>query len=311
MARYPQIDTEALGIVLTGGSMGGGGAVIQSMILPDPWRQRIAYVSVLAGLVMPRRIAQRNPGQYGRIPPDRGASKVLWDRMDFAIQAAIDPVVRGIHYRHAFSSNDGFSAGPDGNTQLEFVNLVEQHHIGGAFSWVRYGHTGGEPGVNLPWLSNFEHPDQDVTLDRAHPAFTQSTGNYPLTAQERVDEARFPRGHYNLGLLWNHARIVDTATEIALPIRYQRHTGIGGGIPDQPERITVSVTPRRPAHFRLVDGERIAWDWDKGALTGSAVVDGDTVTAEGIPLVSGAPYKVLRFFKPAAPKETPGRPKFP
>ncbi|TVO58035.1 HzsA-related protein [Denitromonas halophila] len=72
VARYPQIDTERQGIILKGGSMGGGGAVIQSMILPAPWRQRIAYVTGAIGVIMPRRIAQRNPGQYGTLPPDRG-----------------------------------------------------------------------------------------------------------------------------------------------------------------------------------------------------------------------------------------------
>lgn len=301
VARYPQIDTEALGIVLTGGSMGGGGAVIQTMILPAPWRERIAYSSGLIGLVMPRRIAQKNPGQYATAPPDRGASALLWDRIDFSIQAASDAIVRGIHYRHAFSSNDGFSAGPDGNTQLEFVNLVEQHRIGGAFSWVHNGHNVGEAGVKLPVLSSFEHPDQDVTLDRAHPAFTQSTGNHPLSAPARLDVARHPRGHYNMGLLWDHARIIDTETRLVFPIRYERRTDIGGGIPDQPRYITVNVTPRRPVNFVIRDGETLRWSWDNGAVSGHAVVVGDTVTAEAVPLTAGAPYKRLSFYRPAGP----------
>ncbi|TVO69191.1 HzsA-related protein [Denitromonas ohlonensis] len=297
LQRYPQIDVDKLGIVLKGGSMGGGGAVSQSMILPDPWRARIAYVTGAIGLIMPRRIAQRNPGMYAGWPPDRGGGRVSWDRIDFAIQAERDPVVRGIHYRHVFSTDDGFSAGPDGNTQLEFVNLVEKHRIGGAFSWFRNGHNSSEPGVSLPALSEFEAPEQDVTLDRAHPAFTRSTGNHPLLAEDRVDEARFPRGHYNMGLLWDHAKIVDTASQLVFPIRYKRRTGIGAEVPDQPARITVSVTPRRSAHFRLHEGERIRWSWDGGALEGSALVLGDTVTADGIPLISGEPYKTLRFYK--------------
>ncbi|TVO58034.1 hypothetical protein [Denitromonas halophila] len=173
------------------------------------------------------------------------------------------------------------------------MNLIEQHRIGGAFSWGRDGHNAAEKGVRLPNLSAFESPDQDVTLDRAHSAFTHSSGNYPLLATDRVDEERFPRGHYNMGLLWDHARIVDTPSRLVFPLRYVQRQEIGGGIPDQPRR----VTPRRPAQFQLRDGEQIRWTWDKGVLSGRAEVEGDTVTVTDVPLVSGVPYKLLEFYK--------------
>jgi hypothetical protein len=277
--------------------MGGAGAVIQTMILPDPWRKRIAYSSASAGVIMPRQIAQRDPAQYGTFPPDNPKNRALWDSIDFSIQAAIDPIVRGMHYRHAFSSDDQFSAGLHGNTQLDFIDLVEKNKIGGAFIWVKTGHGSYEEGVVLPDISAFESPEQDVTLDRAHPAITKSSGNYPLLAVDRTNEAKYPRGHYNMGIIWNHANIVDDASQMVFPLKYNRRTGIGKGVPDQPLRITVSVTPRRPRHFALIDGETLKWSWDRGALSGVANVISDTVTIDAIPLVSGDNYKTLRIYR--------------
>lgn len=295
--RY-QLDVSKRGIVLDGSSMGGAGSVIQTMILPDPWREKIAYSTGRVGIVMPRRVAQKSPGQYASQPPDNGAYSAVWDAVDFLLVSKSDPIVRNMHYRHIFSSNDQFSKGPEGNTQLEFVNEVERQRIGGAFAWVQAGHDVTELGVKLPDLSSFEVPVQDVTLDRAHPAFTLSTGNYPLTSLNRTDEKRYPRGHYNMGLLWNHANIVDTPSELVLPIRYQRRTDMGKDIPDQPERITVSVTPRRTKNFVLQAGDTVRWDWNNGESSGQAKVYGDTLTIDRIPLVSGEPFKPLRLYRP-------------
>ena len=297
VAKRHRVDISRKGLVIEGSSMGGAGAVVQTMILPDPWRSLIAYVTGQVGIIMPRRVAQRDPGQYSGLPPDRGRHRSVWDSMDFSLQAKIDPVVQGIHYRQSFSTDDPFSEGPDGNTQVEFVNLVEQQRIGGAFSWVKAGHWMSEPGVNLPDLAQFESPDQDVTLDRAHPAFTGSTGNYPTRQADRVDEKRFPRGHYNMGLIWKHADIVDEPTQLVFPIRYRHRTSIGRGIPDQPRRITVSVTPRRPSQFQFVEGETLSWSWDGGALTGQVEVRDATVTIDKIPLISGQAYKNLRIYR--------------
>ncbi len=291
------IDTSRKGIILEGPSMGGAGAVIQTMILPEPWRSRIAYSAARVGVIMPRQIAQRAPAQYVTFPPDNESNRGLWDKIDFAIQAAVDPVVRGIHYRHSFSSDDQFSRGMEGSTQLEFVNLVEKYKISGAFVWVQADHGTYEPGVNLPDVFNFESEEQDVTLDRAHPAITKSTGNYPLLAVDRINEAGYPRGHYNLGITWNHANIVDDQTQIVFPLKYNRRTAIGKDIPDQPLTITVSVTPRRPKNFMIANGDTLKWSWDNGALTGVTMVMGDTVTIEGIPLRSGDDYKNLRVFR--------------
>jgi hypothetical protein len=128
-------------------------------------------------------------------------------------------------------------------------------------------------------------------------AITRSSGNYPFRAVDRTHEAKYPRGHYNMGITWNHANIVDEASQIVFPLKYSRRIGIGKGIPDQPLKITVNVTPRRPKKFTLSNGETLKWSWDGGALTGVATVTGDTVTIDGIPLVSGENYNTLRIYR--------------
>lgn len=296
VARHPQIDIDRKGIVYNGNSMGNGG-VLHTMILPAPWRQKIAYARGGVGVFMPRRIAQHQPRLFSGWPADSGESAALWDAIDFSIQSRRDAIVRGLHYRQQFSTDDRFSEGPEGNTQLEWVNLCEAQHISAVATWVRNGHSNTERGVLLPDIKPFEVPEQDVTLDRAHPCFTHSTGNWPLTATDRPYRDIYPRGHYNIGLTWDHAHIVDSLAEIVFPIQYIHRTGFGGGIPDQPESITVNVTPRRPKHFVIRDGERLRWSWDGGTLTGVAQVQGDVVTAEGIPLSSGAGFKRLRFYR--------------
>jgi hypothetical protein len=294
--RY-NIDASRRGIVLEGNSMGGAGSVIQTMILPAPWRAQIAYSAGRIGPMLPREVAKKSPGQYISMAPDSGRYRNAWDSIDFSLRAATDPVVRGMHYRHRFSSDDVFSRGPSGSTQLEFVNLVEKHKIGGAFAWTKADHGTNEPGVRLPDLMKFERKEMDVTLDRAHPAITASTGNYPLAAKDRIDEARFPRGHYNMGISWNHARIVDAPDKIVFPLKYVHRVGIGKDIPDQPREITVNVTPRRPKNFIMADGDVLKWSFDRGALEGTVVVKGDTVTVEGIPLKSGDSYRNLRIYR--------------
>ena len=290
------IEPGGRGIVLEGMGMGGTGAVIQTMILPDPWRRMIAYTTARAGLIMPRQIARERPGPTN-LPPDDTDHRALWESIDFRVQSAEDPVVRGMHYRHVFSSNDTVSAEPDDDTPLTFVNLVERRRIGGAFTWVKGGEAIFERGLSMPDVSRFEVPEQDVTLDRAHPVITSSTGNFPLRARDRTDTTKFPRGHYNLGILWNHPQIVDEASRIVFPLRYERHTDFGKGVPDQPRKITVSVTPRRPRHFSFRDGETLKWSWDGGALSGEVIVQGGTVTVDGVPLVSGDSYKKLKLYR--------------
>lgn len=292
---WPQIDLDR-GVIVQGTSMGGAG-VMAALLMPDPWRSRIALVrGAVPVFLMPRLVRGHGTVDFGMWPDDAGAGAAWWDSWDFARLAQTDPVVRGMHYRVQFSTTDAFARSAGGNSQIEFVNVLEAQRIGGVATWVANGHSYTEKGVVFPKVQDFEVKEQDVTLDRAHPAFTNSTGNWPLTAAERSDVNTYPRGHYNLGLTWVHAGIVDTENELSIPIRYRARGGFGAGIPDQPGAITVDVTPRRAKNFRPIDGEVLLWTF--GAQSGQAVVHGDTATAQGLVLTSAAPAVVLTFRRP-------------
>ena len=297
MERYPQIDIDNLGIIVEGTSMGGGG-VNATMRLPDPYRAKIAFARGSVGVMMYRLINGYSTADLSHWPAAAG-NVALWDSCDFQVLAATDAVVRGMHYRQRFSSNDPFSRGvANSSTQLIWLKTCHDHKISAVATYVSNGHNATEAGYVFPDVTAFEVAQQNVTLDRAHPCFTNSSGNYPPNAADIPDNVNYPRGHYNLGLTWDHANIVDTLDEIVFPIKYTRRTGFGGVIPDQPASITVSVTPRRPRNFQIINGASLNWSFDGGAASGVATVQGDTVTASGIPLTSGDAFKPLRFFKP-------------
>lgn len=297
LTRHPQIDIDNLGIIVEGNSMGGGG-VNATMRMPAPYRAKIAFARGNIGVMMYRLINGPQSTTDLSHWPSAAGNPALWDSCDFLYMAANDAVVRGMHYRQRFSSNDPFSRGvANSSTQLIWLKTCHDHKISAVAVYVSAGHNPTEAGYVFPDVTAFENAQQNVTLDRAHPCFTDSTGNYPPNAADIPDNVNYPRGHYNLGLTWDHANIVDTLDEIVFPIKYTRRTGFGGVIPDQPTSITVSVTPRRPRNFQIVDGESISWTFDGGVASGVAVVQGDTVTAVGVPLTSGAAFKPLRFFK--------------
>jgi len=143
------------------------------------------------------------------------------------------------------------------------------------------GHSPTEPGVNLP-TALYAAPEQDVRLDQVLPVFTNSTANY-----------WGQRGHYNLGLSWDSQQgLEDRATEVTVPLRYRRHTNIGGGIPDQPMRATFDLTLRRISNFDLPPGRNISWTLGTQSGT-TTVTEPDTVTIEGLMLESSEEYTRL------------------
>jgi hypothetical protein len=296
--RYPSLDIDNRGIMVYGNSMGSGG-IMAAMLLPAPWRSKIAYVRGSVGVWMYRYIVSASRPTLW--PADSGPNDSIWNAVDFVVLATTDPIIRGLHYRQTFGSNDNSSIGVGRtSTQLLWLKTCHDNKISAVATYNMGGHGGAEPGYRIPSAQPFEEAEQDVTLDRAHPCFTNSTGNYPADPARIFDHVNYPRGHYNLGLIWDHSKIVDTADEIVFPIKYRARSAFGGEIPDQPARITVDVTPRRPRHFTLRSGERIHWTWEGGVAMGTAIVADDVVTAVGVPLVSGEPYRRLRFFKKPA-----------
>lgn len=296
--RYPNLDIDDKGIMVYGNSMGSGG-ILATWLLPAPWRSKIAYVRGKSPVFMYRYL---NSSSYPTLwPKDQGDGDPIWDAVDFAKLAVSDQITRGMHFRESFATNDT-SGRMEGNQSayLLWLKICYEQKISAVATYTQGGHSWNETGYNLPSVQLWETEEQDVTLDRAHPCFTSSTGNWPVDPSNILNIVNYPRGHYNLGLIWDHERIVDTAHEVIFPIKYRARAAFGGDIPDQPARITVDVTPRRPRRFTLSDGERIYWTLEGGVVAGTAVVSGDVVTAVGVPLVSGEPFRRLRFFKKPA-----------
>jgi len=202
-----RIDFNA-GFTLRGTSEGGTYAILQSVLMPCVWREFIKTVDA----TLPHTLFVKQPtGQYWRDPSVRAAwGGFDWREADIATAFA-NGRAKNVYYRIRGATNDSL-----GIVDLDFFKFCDEHRVRCFGTWDRGGHSfTGEPGVYLP---------RDVG---AYPAaiLTDSSGN--VWGMER--------GHYNAGLTsWLDGGRVY--------VRYQRLTGIGAGIPDMPEVITVNAT---------------------------------------------------------------------
>jgi len=201
-----RIDFNA-GFTLRGTSEGGTYAILQSILMPCVWQSMIRTVDA----TLPHTLFVKQPtGQYWRDPSVRAAWGAFdWREADIATAFA-NGRGKNVYYRIRGATNDSL-----GIVDLDFFRLCDQHSVRCFGTWDAGGHSHtGEPGVALP---------RDVG---SYPAaiLTDSSGN-----------VWGERGHYNAGLTsW-----LDGGR---LYVRYQRLTGIGAGIPDMPETITVNAT---------------------------------------------------------------------
>jgi hypothetical protein len=195
------------GFTLRGTSEGGTYAILQSVLMPCVWREFIRTVDA----TLPHTLFVKQPtGQYWRDPSVRAAwGGFDWREADVAT-AFENGRANNVYYRIRGATNDDL-----GRVDLDFFRLCDTHKTRCSGIWDRGGHSAtGEPGVNLP----------------------RNTGAYPAAILTDSSGNQWgERGHYNAGLTsW-----LDGGR---LYVRYQRLTGIGGGIPDQPETITVNAT---------------------------------------------------------------------
>ena len=143
---------------------------------------------------------------------------------------------------------------------LEFFDHCNTFQVSCFGTWHNAGHNFVEPGVNLPWYQRLPGPDTDIRLDNMLVAFTNSTANHQWCGVDAWgNDIPCARGHFNLGLAWNTAQMTDTATQVVMPIRYQRTTGISGGVPDQPISATFDATVRRVKNLPLTVGTVVNW----------------------------------------------------
>lgn len=293
MLEYKEAIDWGAGIRLQGTSYGGTGAILQSMLLPNPVAQRlitVVHANVPQTLFVKKDTTPGDGidsrGQYFRDP----AVQMAWgdfdiNKADFA-KAAEARKVSHIYYRINGATNDDL-----GRVDLDFFRICDQYKIACFGTWHRGGHVIAEAGVNLPFSSLFNSPKQDVRLNQPLPIFTQSSAN-------NFGE----RGHYNLGLAWNSEGIEIDREQLVVPIRYKRHSNIAPLV-DQPVTATFNLTLRHIGRLDIRKGNTLSWSL--GSQEGTVTVAGDrTVTVEGLRLTSADNYTnfVVTHIESAAPE---------
>ena len=266
--RY-SVDAGA-GLLVFGGSMGGTSALLQAMIAPCR-----DFISIVRADI-PHTLPVKWPNGVYWTDPGVAAA---WAGTD---PTTIDARWQVGQLKNKYIRLNCSPADNIVNCDLDFVRDVCEKGVPCFVTWHNNGHTTDEPGVNLPFWLNFSEPGSDVRLDKMLLAITGSSANY--WGKER--------GHYNLGFGWNTVGFVDTASKVVIPILYRRHTGMGGGIPDQPESVTFDA-----AIYRIQNLDGPVW-WSFGNQRGVAeVVDGE-ITIPRLTRASGAAYTNL-ILRPA------------
>ena len=264
LKRYGHKVDLGKGIHLVGKSLGGAGVMHQSMILPK-YQDKIASVdSVIGSMIMSKCCRSTVKNSWGMDRFDEVDIRLQWKK------------VQNTHFHWRGGSNDSL-----GRFDLEFFELCEQRKISCSGVWLRSGHGIKEKGYTLN-MSIFTDNNQDVTLDKVLPVITNNSSNYHGKL----------RGYHNRGISWHHARIVDSAEKIQIPLRYIAQKNLGPELPDQPDTVSFSVTPRHIANFKIVSGDKITWNF--GSQSGIAVVNSDGLfTIDNLMLKSGESYKTL------------------
>lgn len=254
------------GIHFKGKSLGGAGVMHQAMVLPK-YQDKIAVVdAVIARMMMPKTQRKDMTRLWGAALLDSADVRKQWHKI-------VD-----IHFNWRGGSNDSL-----GTFDREFLDICELRKISCSAVWLKSGHGLTEKGYSLNtdlWLDE----NQDVTLDKVLPVITNNSSNY-----HSVD-----RGYHNRGISWNHAELSDTPEAITISLKYLAQKNIGPELPDQPDTVTFSITPRHIKHFQFRGVG--SFNWRFGEQSGKVQIGADgLITIDGLQLTSGAGYKTLRI----------------
>jgi len=265
LQRYGNRISLDKGIHLVGKSLGGAGVMHQSMILPK-YQNKIAIVDAIIGLmIIPKCCEEQVKKAWG--------GTELFSSVDIRKQWR---KVQDIHFYWRGGANDNYR-----RFDLEFFELCEQRKISCSGVWLQSGHGIKEKGYTVN-MSLFTDSNQDITLDKILPVITNNTSNYHGKL----------RGYHNRGISWHHAQIVDDTEKIEIPLRYTAQKNLGPELPDQPDRVSFSITPRHINNFKVVPGDNLPWAF--GEQSGTAVVGNDGLfTINDLMLKSGESYRLL------------------
>lgn len=252
------------GIHLVGKSLGGAGVMHQSMVLPK-YQDKIASVdAIIASMIIPKCCRSTVQAAWGANFFDDVDVRLQWRK------------VQNIHFHWRGGSNDSL-----GRFDLEFFELCEKRKISCSGVWLQSGHSIKEKGYKVD-MALFTDAKQDVTLDKILPVITNNTSNYHGKL----------RGYHNRGISWYHAQIVDEVEKIEIPLRYLAQKNLGPELPNQPDRISFSITPRHIINFKVTPGDKLSWAF--GEQSGTAVVGNDgLLTINNLMLKSGVSYRLL------------------
>ena len=236
-----------------GSSAGATGCLLQAMLMHGFLAQ--LDVATIHG-TRPHVLFIKN--QFSRAVAVQNA----WRGVD---ETRADPRKHPDWLEHIYLSMHGGSNDDLGLMDIEAAKLCEDYELACFFTWDMGGHSAdGEAGVNFP-RGLYQAPYQSVRLDSVLPAITHSTGN----------NWNPDRGHLNLGFSWVLVKPYYQSTDdrVVMPLRYKRHTNIGGGVPDQPQEVTFDVTLRRVEAAKA--GQQ--WSYSFGNQAGTITAGEDKI----------------------------------
>jgi hypothetical protein len=274
--HYNSIIDWGAGWTAEGCSYGGTTSILQSLIMPDKWA-KATLTNVVACVPQTLMVEPSDPvGQYWVSQSIRTA----WGGYDYHLADVRTQATGRVRYRVNGSPLD-----TSVRFDLRFFPWVcDDKRIPCMGTWHAGGHNPTQAGINLPFMWEYSDTGMEHRLDQPQVAFLHSSANYMGNV-----------GHWNLGLAWWNAGMVDTSMRTLIPLRYVPWKNIGGGAPDQPSIVTFGVTVRN-TKMPLGIGDRVLWSF--GMLSGMATVTTQgEVTLEGLSLPASSSYTGLELWK--------------
>lgn len=289
--NYPGVDRDRVGV--TGASMGGSGA----MFLTLRYGYHLSTASSGAGMtsiILSTQYQRDQMEQYWgtraqNLSDDLGIS--VWDRYDITRGFRDQPWMRDIYYYAKNGNTDNiirfhhFST-PSPNTNVSFVDGLQQYQIPHRVYWDKSGHGVGDTDIAAFWEGS-RNSKSTIALDKAIPAFSNSSMDwdpplYDLNTDSFIGNDLI--GARNRHLSWVTADIVDTHTAFEIPLFVATQSPdpnqdpnipvVGDGWPGALP-VTADVTLRRVQHFKCLPGEVVNWTF--GAQSGQATADSDGI----------------------------------
>ncbi len=238
------------GITLVGNCFGGSAALTRALHQGQYWRQKVGIVDV----ILPGMTADPPNGQWWK-----GEAAWTYDEMLEARHSLhLDQLLRTYFRIQATSPiYDAIGFNPNWGKEVCDAGPVYCY-----MTWSRMNHQSPDAESPFSYLVNstqrYAGPEMRWRYDEMQIVPSESSANY-------VGE----RGHWNQGIAWRSAGVIDSADKIVVPIRYLREIDMGPGLPDQPMVVNFKLT-LRPEHFTALKNKLVKYSI--GSQSGYALV---------------------------------------